>query len=258
MSFAQALILGIIQGITEFIPISSSAHLVILPKVLGWSLQPTSFDIVIHAATLLSTVVYFRKDLIKLLNLRKKQNQKVIVNLIIVTIPAAIIGFLFEEKIDETFKDVNSIIFMLIFIGVIMLFIDKITSSNDKKISTMGKSSSLIIGLFQSLSFIRGTSRSGITIIGGLLNGLTRKQATKFAFLAGISIIGAATLFQIVNFTSEGTIDIGIMPLMTGFITAFLVGLISIKFLLKFLSKNTLFIFGIYRIILGLLLLYLY
>lgn len=257
MTAFQAFILGIVQGITEFIPVSSSGHLVIFPELFGWDLQATSFDIVVHAATLLALLIYFRKDLMSLLNFKNQSSRNLLISLILVSIPAAIFGFFFEDFIDRTFKNTQIIIFMLIFLGVIMLFIDKITSNNNKTISKLTKLDAFLIGVFQSLAFIRGTSRSGVTIIGGQILGLKREQAAKFAFLAGIPIIGVAFIKQLFDFSIEGFGNTEIMPLIVGFISALVFGLVAINLLIRYLEKHTLVLFGIYRIILGLILLFL-
>ncbi|MDD3647617.1 MAG: undecaprenyl-diphosphatase UppP [Candidatus Dojkabacteria bacterium] len=254
MTFIQALVLGLVQGITEFLPVSSSGHLVIIPELFGWEVQSTAFDITIHAATLLAIILYFRKDLINLMtNIQNPTSKKLIMNLLLVSIPTGLIGLFHKDFIDSTFKDVRIVLIMLVVIGAIMLFVDKIKMSNKYAINKLPMHKSLIIGLFQSLAFIRGTSRSGVTIIGGLFAGLKRSEAARFAFLAGIPIIGAAALMQINDFRNEGLGDLTIISLATGFMTAFVSGILSIKFLLKFLDKHGLAVFGIYRIILALL-----
>ena len=254
MSIIQSFILGIIQGLTEFIPVSSSGHLVIIPEIFGWEQQPTSFDIIIHSATLLALLVYFYQDIKSLiLNIRKKKQQKLLLNLIIITIPAGLVGLLFENFIDKNFKDVQVIIVMLIVFGIIFILTEKLFLENTKKIEKLTPFSALLIGLGQTLSLIRGTSRSGITILGGLFQGLSRQEAARISFLAGILIVGAATLKQFVGFSSSGLGTLGPGSIIVGFTAAFISGLISIRFMLSFLKSNGLVVFGIYRIILGLL-----
>jgi len=256
MTLLQALLLGIIQGLTEFIPVSSSGHLILIPEILEWEVQTTSFDISVHAATTLALIIYFRNDILFMINkIQKRTSRSLIVNIIITTIPAAIIGIFFEDAIDEIFKDISTIAAMLIIVGLVMLFIDRFTRDNQQKIETLKKKQSFLIGIFQSVAFIRGTSRSGITLIGGMLTGLSRQQAVRYAFLAGIPILTAVSLKQFVAFSLEGFGDIDPMNIIIGFIASFFSGLIAIRVLLLFLKENSLKIFGVYRIILGILIL---
>lgn len=254
MTPLQALILGIIQGITEFLPISSSGHLVLIPELFHWDMQPTSFDISIHIASLFAIIIYFRNDILDILNnTKEKRAQKLILNLLITTIPACIIGLLLKDFIDENFKNTKVIAFMLASIGIVMVFIDRILKDNTLEIKDLNSKSALVVGIAQVLAFIRGTSRSGITIISGLFMGLKREEAAKYSFLAGILIISASGLFQGYEFLSEGVKDIEISSLFIGFISAFISGLLSIRFLMNFIKKHGLQIFGIYRMILAII-----
>lgn len=256
MTIIQAIILGVVQGITEFLPISSSGHLVLIPEIFGWDLQPTSFDIMMHAATLGAILVYFKKDLLTLFVKIKQRNYTLFFNILIATVPALIIGMLFTDLIDSTFKSSITIVFMLISVGIVMLFIEPLSDHlNHHELESLPYFKAFIIGIFQSLAFIRGTSRSGITIIGGLATGLKMKDAARYAFLIGIPIIAAAAGKQLLDLDISEVKDIGIINLGVGSLSAFISGVISIKFLLKFLENRGLAIFGIYRIILGILLL---
>ncbi|MBN2015768.1 undecaprenyl-diphosphatase UppP [Candidatus Dojkabacteria bacterium] len=254
MTLLQSLVLGIIQGITELLPISSSAHLVLVPEILGWELQPTSFDITVHAATLLALIINFRKDLIELVTKIKEQKQKrLFVNLLVVTIPACLAGLLLNNLIDEYFKSVRIIVFTLIFIGLIMLLIDKLLRNNSKTIDNLTVQNSITIGIGQTIALIRGISRSGITIIGGMICGLKREEAAKFAFLAGIPIMIAVSAKQFLDFGTQGLGELEPLNLIVAFVSALLSSLVAIKFLLAFLKKQGIWVFGIYRIILGIL-----
>lgn len=254
MTLIQSLILGIIQGLTEFIPVSSSGHLVLIPKLLGWEVQSTSFDITIHAATLLALIIYFRNDLARLTRkFREKNNKKLLLNLIIVSIPAGIVGLLFEDFIDKTFKSNVIIVIMLILVGLLFLLTDKLFKNNTKVIDELNPKDSGFIGISQALSLIRGTSRSGITMLGGLITGLTRAEAARFAFLAGIPLMTAVALKQFIEFQTIGLEGQEFVNLLVGFMSAFVSGFLAIKVMVKFLEKRGLALFGIYRIILGLI-----
>ncbi|MBD3363147.1 undecaprenyl-diphosphatase [Candidatus Dojkabacteria bacterium] len=253
MTWYQSIILGIVQGITEFLPISSSAHLVVIPEILGWEAHSTSFDIILHAGTLVAILIFFWKDIRNIiLNLSEKNNWKLVLNILITAIPAGIIGFLFKDFIDSYFKSISSISIMLILLGVIMLFIkDK---KIKKRIETLSLFDSLYIGIGQILSLIRGTSRSGVTIISGKLVGLDLKQSAKYSFLAGIPLLVGVCAYQLLDFYSQGFGQTSPSNLLLGFLSSLLSGLIAIQFLMKILEKWGLKGFGAYRIILGLLL----
>lgn len=256
MTLFQSFILGITQGITELLPISSSAHLVLIPHIFGWESQSTSFDIILHAGTLFALIVYFKKELILLITKFKQQsNQKLLINLIITTIPASVIGLLCNDFIEQNLKSLQVIVIMMITIGLIFLFTDKIIKSNNKNISQLSYKNSLIIGCTQILSFIRGTSRSGIMMIGGIVNGLSLDQSAKYAFLAGIPIIAGASIYQSIEFISEGFGNLELINIAIGFASAFISSLLAIKFTLSFLKNRGLAVFGIYRIIVGILIL---
>jgi len=251
MSLLQSIILGIVQGLTEFLPVSSSGHLVIIPYIFNWEEHSTSYDVVLHGATLLALIIYFYKDLIKII---KKFDKKMIVNLIIVSIPIGIVGFFFEDFIDKNFKNHIIISFMLILIGILLIFSEKFSTANNKTLKNINKLDSFIIGLFQIFSLIRGTSRSGITLIGGLFRKLSLQEALRFSFLAGIpimTVVFAKQLFELNQNPSDENFTI----LISGFLSAFISGLLGISFMMKFVKKIGLIPFGIYRIVLGIIVL---
>jgi undecaprenyl-diphosphatase len=252
MTFFQALILGILQGLTEFIPVSSSGHLVLVPTLLGWEVQSTSFDIVVHGGTLLALFIFFKKDLLKLMS-SSQRNAKLLLNLILTTIPALIVGLIFSNLIDKHLKDISVIVIMLFVVGVIMIFIDSLSANNKKHYKELKPLEAFIIGLFQTIAFIRGTSRSGITTIGGSFMKLKIASAAKYAFLGAIPITLAVFVKQLFDFTQEGIGYLSLMSLITGFLSSFISGLFAISFMLNYLKKKGLFIFGIYRIVLAVL-----
>ncbi len=265
MSIAQTIILAIIQGLTEFIPVSSSGHLVVIPGLLDWESQSTAFDVILHAGTLFALIIYFRKKLTKIGSgvLKKEKSSIKLLNLLIVsTIPAAMFAFLIEiinkltdDGIDELMKNNYLVVFMLVSIGILFLFVDKIYGNNEGKIEKMSIKNSLIIGLGQIISLVRGTSRSGITIIFGLSQKLSRKEAAEYSFLMGIPIISIAFIYELIKIITDENIVINVNLSLIGFVVSFLTGLIAINFMLKYLKNNNLQIFGYYRIILGIVVL---
>lgn len=259
MDILQAIILGLVQGLTEFIPVSSSAHLVLVPRILGWQEQSVAFDLVLHGATLLALIIYFRKRLLGILfNLfsssqeEKKSARKLLLLMIIASIPAAIATFLIEDLVDSVLKDSAVIVVTLILVGVALIFSDRIFKNNQVTIERLSLKSAVFIGLFQSLALIRGVSRSGITIIGGGVNGLTREAAAEFAFLIGIPIIAGGFAFQLLDSLKHPAPE-PLTALIAGFIAATLSGLFAINFLINYLKTKGLAVFGVYRIILALI-----
>ncbi|MCA9385175.1 undecaprenyl-diphosphatase UppP [Candidatus Dojkabacteria bacterium] len=260
MTLQQTFILGILQGVTEFIPVSSSGHLLLFPFLFGWDVQPTAFDIVVHIGTLAALLIYFRKKLflllrnsIELVHQKKTTSLKnsLAVKIAIGTLPAIFVGALFTEIINETFKSPLIASLSLITIGILFLVPERLWKSSKVDLKEISTKDSIIIGLFQVLAFIRGTSRSGITILGGLVRGLTREQATEFSFLLGIPIIALAGAYELININE--LLQIGIPTILVGLTSSFLSGYLAITFMMKFVKKHGLLIFGVYRIILGII-----
>lgn len=245
MTILHAIILGIVQGITEFLPVSSSGHLIIFPTLFNWPLQPLSFDIALHIGTLLALVIFFWHTL---WNLIKKPN--LVLLLIIGTIPALIAGFALSDVAENTFRSPVLVAINMIWFGVVMGVVDRF-SSGERKYEEMAKKNVLVVGLMQCLALIPGTSRSGTTIVGGRLQGLSREQSAEFAFLLGIPVTfgavvkGSFDLYQIGITQSEMVLMLG------GIISSALVGIVVIKWLLKFLTTHGLMPFVIYRLVVG-------
>jgi len=259
MSEIKALILGIIQGITEFLPVSSSGHLVIFEDFLNLDVEALkSFDVVVHMGTFLAIIIYFFPIFKKLFTaavsylpfLKSKKNnadRKLIKLLLIGTIPAVIAGFLLEDTIDYYFRDPKIIMILMFILGLVFLLVER--KSNQKQKDVNKYSQSLIIGLSQAIALLPGISRSGSTIATGLMLGIKREKAAEFSFLLGsIAIFGAGLL------TALKTIKSGEMILpwsiyLIGFISSFISGYFSIKFLMKYLQNHTLKIFAYYLIL---------
>lgn len=252
MTFLEALIFGVVQGLTEFIPVSSSGHLVILHSFLNTNLQGVSFDVLLHLATLLAVILYFRKDIAvimkNILNLFSGEevsikDKRLIYGLIIATIPAAVLGVFLDSIIEHIFRSTLSVAVALI-IGSIVFFVAEKISKEDRTISNKN---SFLVGCFQALALVPGVSRSGITISGGLILGLKREEAVRFSFLLSIPIILGAGLVKLMG-DSALTID---GPVLTGSLVAFISGLFAIHFLVRFLKNNSLMVFVWYRVALA-------
>lgn len=251
MSITHAIILGIIQGITEFLPISSSAHLVIAPLFLRNSYQGLTFDVALHLGTLLVIIIYFFKDWLTMLNkalTQPKSHEAVMFWFIILaSIPAAIAGYMLE-KTTETFFRNPVIIAIALIIGAIILWFADRKQRLVRAIGDIGLKEIIFIGFAQALAIIPGFSRSGMTIAAGLFVGLKREEAAKFSFLLAAPIILGAGILKISKLEfSELKIYFFI-----GLLSSMLAAIFSIRFLLKYLKNANLNFFIAYRIILGL------
>ena len=233
MSILQSLILGIIQGITEFLPISSSGHLVLMETIMNLEVETLkSFDVALHVGSLLAILIYFRKTIIKILT----KDHKYIAYLLIGTIPAVIAGFTLEDRIDQIFRGTMAVGIVMIITGIYFLIAEKIKISKSPRLQV---SKSLLIGLSQAFALIPGVSRSGSTIATGVMLGMKRTQAAEFSFLLGsIAITGAGLLTAL----DVETLEIAKAPLATGFIASALASYFAIKFLMHFFCSDPFFI----------------
>ena len=258
MNTIQALILGVVQGITELLPISSSAHLNIIPWLFGWDTQQSyieaaeGFDVALHFGTLLAIVLFFYKDWIKLIKggyqlVVKKEKSfegKMFWYIVIATIPGGAIGFLLDKFAGNTLEKPIIIAIALIVMGIILYFVDKKAKSK-VTYEKMTLKQTFLIGLSQCLAFIPGVSRSGITMTTARAMGIERESAAKYSFMLSAPIVLAATIFKCKDFVFS-------IPFFVGVFTSFIVGIFVIKFLLKYLQKGSFKGFAIYRIIAGL------
>ncbi len=251
MTLFQAVVYGIIQGVAEFLPISSSAHLIAVPWLFGWQDPGIAFDVALHLGTLVAVILFFWRDWVNLtisgLTKPKTSNGKLFWFLVLATIPGAVIGKLFEEQAETVFRNPVLIGIMLIIMGTILYFADKLGRKRDK-IENIGLKRSFFIGLSQALAIIPGVSRSGITMATGLFLGLERENVARFSFLLSTPIILGAGLVNLKDIIHT-TIDT--VPFITGIIVSAIAGLLSIKFLLDYLKNKGFGIFVWYRAILG-------
>ena len=265
MELFQAFILGLVQGLGEFLPISSSAHLVITPWLFNWQDPGLGFDVALHWGTLVAVVTYFRSDIWNLIkgfwhslwpstrDIKNNIWQKLSWLLVIASVPGAIIGKLFEDQAATIFRSPLLIALTLSGFGIILLFVDS-KAKQVKDLNHISKLDSLWVGLSQALAIIPGVSRSGSTMTAGLLLGFKREDVAKFSFLMSIPIIFGAGLLKLNDFGSGVTTA----ELVVGFLTAGISGFLSIKYLLNYLVKHDFRIFVWYRFALAALIVVIY
>ena len=250
MNYLLAILAGFIQGLTEFLPISSTGHLIIFEKIFNISQDDfgLAFDASLHLGTLLAIIIFFYKDYLQLF----KNNQ--FVKLAIGTIPAIIFGLLFEVQINSTLRQIQIVALSLILFSFVLILAEKFGKQN-KIVKDVNFVHALIIGLFQSLALIPGISRSGSTISAGLFLGLKRHDSARFAFLFSGPIVALAGLKKFIDVLTSGTSIGQIDFFLVGMISSAVFGYLTIKYFLKYLSTKTLYPFIVYRIILGIILL---
>ena len=256
------IILGIIQGIAEFLPISSSAHLIIFRGIFGIGNTMSTnvdmtFDIALHFGTLLAIGVYFFKDFIKMISEGftkgvKTSHGKLFWQLVVATIPAAIVGVLFEDVVEEFIRNNYILIGVsLIFMGIILYLTDRLYSQ-EKETSDLSFKDALLIGCAQVFALIPGFSRSGTTISAARILKMKREDAAKFSFYLSAPVVAGAFVLQLLKKETITTIMANLSTFIVGMASSFIIGLFCIGFLLKYLRKNDFKLFMIYRIILGL------
>ncbi|MBF0609011.1 MAG: undecaprenyl-diphosphate phosphatase [Candidatus Magnetobacterium sp. LHC-1] len=240
----QSIILGAVQGVTEFFPISSTAHLVLIPWVFGWHgiTDSMSFDIALHVGTLLALLLYFFKDWLDIL-LKK---HKLLGLLIVATIPAAVAGKLLDEFVEETLRSPLVIAASLVVVGFVMLYVERI-GTREKSIRDMDIYDSVMVGIAQAIAIIPGVSRSGITISAGLALNITREEAARFSFLMSTPVVGGAALLHGVKLLHGTGAGLDLNVFLCGIAASFITGLIAIKFLMAFFKKYSLRAFVYYR-----------
>ncbi|MBI5632416.1 MAG: undecaprenyl-diphosphatase UppP [Nitrospirae bacterium] len=238
----EALILGIVQGLTEFLPVSSTAHLILFPWFFNWTgeLDSLTFDVALHAGTLLALVICFWNDWIELV-LRK---QKLFMLIILASVPAGIVGILLGDLVEHALRSPLIISVSLIVFGLVMLIAEKMNKT--RAVDSITITDALIIGFAQAVALIPGVSRSGITISAGLFRGLEREAAARFSFLLSTPIIAGATLLHARKLL-KASADHNMPLFLLGFIAAAFSGFAAIKFLLHFLKKHPLNVFVYYR-----------
>ena len=261
MEFLQAIVFGIIQGLTEFIPISSTAHLRIIPALLGWTDKGAAFTAVIQLGTLLATFIYFRKDIAELINgffagIKDKTYFgntyfRLSMLLILGTIPIGIFGLLLKNYIKGGARGLYVISASLILIAVFLFIAEKVASKK-KNLEDVTIKDGIIIGFAQVLALIPGSSRSGVTIMGGLFCGLKRDVAARYSFLLSIPAVTISGFYELYDERAH-LLNGNIVPIIVATLVAGIVGYYAIDFLLKFLKTKSNLVFIVYRIVLAII-----
>lgn len=264
VTWYEAIVYGIVQGLTEFLPISSSGHLLLVPAFFGWEDPGALFTAIIQLGTMLAVVLYFWRDLIAVIttwvrswytpSLRSELNARMGWYLVIGTIPIVIFGFIFRNQIETAARSLYIVGTMLIVFGLILGAIDW-ASRKERVVESVKRSDAIAVGLAQALALIPGVSRSGATISAGLLMGLTREAAARFSFLLSIPAIVLSGLYGLYGELGSSSGGVGLMPLIIATVVSFIVGYAAIAFLLRWLARHSLYVFVVYRVILGVLVL---
>lgn len=260
MGLTEALVLGLFQGITEFLPISSSAHLVILPWLLGWKDPGLTFDVGLHLGTFLAVLAYFWRDWWRigrdfawgLARLTPFQGQaRLGWFLLLGTIPGAAAGVLFEHEAETVFRDIRLVAVLLMLLGLVLLLAERL-AQHVRGLERLSLADSLLIGLAQAFAILPGVSRSGSTISMGLFRGLEREAAARFSFLLGTPIILGASAKRLPSLFTGGLLPDERLPFLLGTAAAALAGFATIALLLRYLQRHSTLPFVAYRLALGL------
>lgn len=249
-----AVLFGAVQGLTEFLPISSTGHLILLEKFFNLPSQTfgLSFDIALHIGTLFALLIYFRKDIIAIFDNVVKRRDSLGIKLAIATIPAIFAGLVFEKLIRADFRNPILMAVNLFIFSFVFLIAEKLDKNNNK-VDKMSIKQSFVIGIYQAIALLPGVSRSGITISGGLFSGLTREDAGRFAFLLSIPIIALASVADLPHLISGEFNTQMLEVFLIGMLSAFVTGYFCIKYFLIYLKKHGFALFVVYRIILAIL-----
>jgi undecaprenyl-diphosphatase len=263
MPLYQAIVLAIIQAFTEFLPISSQAHLWFVPYLFGWKDPGLTFDVALHAGTLVAVLIYFFRDWVQIIahgigisagsDPELKRNRMLLWLLALASVPAGIAGLLFDKQAETNWRSPYLIAGMLIGVGILMWMAER-RAGGSKSMDRVSWGDGLIIGVSQALALVPGTSRSGITITTGLFRGLTRETAARFSFLLSTPIIAGAALKKLWDIHKEGGIPADMkMPFAVGTLISGVVGAVVIAVFMRYLRRNSLMPFVYYRIIFGII-----
>ncbi len=264
MDLIQSTILGAIQGITEFFPISSTAHLVLLPWFFSWQDEGLPFNVALHVGSLVAIIFYFWRDWMLIVSefLRSatersfegRPSGKIGLYIIVATVPGAVFGYLFEEQAAGLLRHPLSIAFAISFFGLLLYISDRFSSRN-KSIMDMSAVDCIIIGFAQALAIIPGVSRSGITITGAMFRSFRRDEAAKFSFLMAAPLIAGAGVFEARHLEYSAVAS---TPFIAGFFASAVFAFLAIKYLLRFVRKESYTVFVVYRLILAVVIAFMY
>lgn len=251
IGIGQAVVLGLVQGLGEFLPISSSAHLVLTPWFFNWPDPGLTFDVALHLGTLVAVVAYFWRDLLGIVAdafaRPHSQNGRIFWYLAVASVPGALSGLIFEEQAETVFRSPPLIALTLTLMGVGLWWADRVGRKR-RDIEDVGWKEAAIVGLSQALAIIPGVSRSGITMTAGLLAGMKRETAARFSFLLSVPIIAGAALLKLKDLSLAAVNS----PFVAGVLTAGVVGYLAIRFLLRYVRHGSYFLFAVYRFLLAL------
>lgn len=261
MTYIYSILLGVIQGLTEFLPVSSSGHLVVLHDILKFkSIDSVAFDVSLHLGTLLALMVYFRVEILRYLAVIietfipgrevNRADRKDVLLLIYASIPAAIFGFIFNEFIESNLRS-PLIVAASLLAGAVLFFAVERFAKHARDFTGMNLGKALFVGLAQALALIPGVSRSGITIIAGMAMKLKREEAGRFSFLLSMPVIFGAGIFEFANINWDSLAPAELISFIFGLFSSFIVGYFVVKYFLKFLQRHTLIPFAYYRIALA-------
>ncbi|MDO5849811.1 MAG: undecaprenyl-diphosphatase UppP [Methanobacteriaceae archaeon] len=268
MDIIQAIIIGLVQGLTEFLPVSSSAHLIFAQHFLGVTEPSLAFDVLLHLGTLIAVIAYFWRDILQMIiafflslvdlvkgnflkEVRADPYKKLTWLVIIGTIPVGVVGYLFNDIVESLFTGVSIPAFFLLITGCLLYFSQR-ANSGDIDLKNMTWKETLIVGCGQACALLPGLSRSGTTIATGLFLGLDKEFAAKFSFILSIPAILGAAVFQLKDVTAT---NIELLPWIIGFLVAVISGYLAISFLLKLIKERSLDIFAYYCWIVGIIIL---
>ena len=264
IEFFKAALIGIVQGITEWLPVSSTGHMILFNEFVKMNVTETfmsTFLVVIQFGSILAVITIFFKKLNPFdgskIKIQKNETIDLWIKVIIAVIPSGILGLLFDDKIDEMFYNYITVAITLIVYGILFIIIENVNKGKKCKVNSLTELSyktAFLIGIFQVLSLIPGTSRSGATILGAIILGTSRYVAAEFTFFLAIPVMFGASLLKIVKFGFEFT-SLELMVLVVGMVVAFVVSVLAIKFLMGYIKKHDFKVFGWYRIALGILVL---
>jgi undecaprenyl-diphosphatase len=260
----QAIVMGIVQGLTEFLPVSSSGHLIIVPALLGWDdpfIGSLNFSVMLHLGTLVALLLFFRADWMRLIpawfasvrdrSIGSDPDRRLAWLLALSTIPAVIAGLVLNDVIETAFREVRLVAVTLVVGGAILWLAERVGRQN-RGIGELSTAGALGIGAAQALALVPGISRSGISISAGLFAGLDREAAARFSFLMATPITAGAGLYEARKvLTGETGVDVQLVPLLAGMVAALVAGLVAISFLLRFLRTYPTTIFVVYRVVLA-------
>ncbi|TAJ98847.1 MAG: undecaprenyl-diphosphatase UppP [Chloroflexota bacterium] len=260
----QAIVMGIVQGLTEFLPVSSSGHLIVVPALLGWDdpfIESLAFSVMLHLGTLVALLVFFRADWLRLVpaflaSLRERSvgddpDRRLAWLLALSTIPAVIVGLLLNDLIEGAFREARLVAVTLV-IGAAILWLAERVGTRTRGVGDLSARGAIGIGIAQSLALVPGISRSGISISAGLFAGLDREAAARFSFLMATPITAGAGAYETLKLIrGDVAVDVQVAPLVVGMVASLVAGLVAIAFLLRFLRTHPTTIFIAYRLVLS-------